>query len=205
VSALTVQRRTYLDDVRTHLAPAIACVAVFVGWLVVGSSIGSDAVGRYAATLPLLICLVVVANHHVRFSSGVLWGFVAWEFAHMAGGLIPFEEHHILYNVDWGIPLIRWDRLVHAFGFGLATAASWQAIRCILPPGHGATPGVALLAALCGLGLGALIEVLEFLMTLVIPTNVGEYVDTGWDLVFDLIGASVVAVWLTRYRPPRLA
>jgi hypothetical protein len=200
VTTAAPPRRTYLDDVRADLAPAVVGVCVFAGWLVVGTVDGSDAVGRYATSVPLLVCAVVVANHHIGFSRGVLWGFVGWEFVHMAGGLIPLADHHILYNAGWGIPLVRWDRLVHAFGFGLATAASWQAIRHILPPGHGVTAGIAFLAALCGVGFGALIEVSEFLMTLVVPTNVGDYVDTGWDLVFDMVGATVVAAWLARYR-----
>jgi hypothetical protein len=146
----------------------------------------------------LLIFAVVVANHHVGFSRRVLWAFVGWEFAHMAGGLIPLAGHHILYNAEWDIPLLRWDRLVHAFGFGLATAASFQGIRRVLPSGQGVTRGIAFLAALCGMGLGALIEMLEFLMTLLMPTNVGDYVDTGWDLVFDMAGSGVAAAWLIR-------
>jgi len=202
VTTLTARHPTYLDDVRADLPVAVAAAFVFVGWLVVGAVLGSDAVTRYAVSVPLLIASVVVAHHHIRFSRGVLWGFVAWEFAHMAGGLIPVGHDHILYNAGWDIPLVRWDRLVHAFGFGLATVASWQAIRLVLPAEHGVTRGIALLAALCGLGLGALIEVLEFLMTLVVPTNVGDYVDTGWDLVFDLVGAGLVSVWLARNRRP---
>jgi hypothetical protein len=204
VTTREAPRRRYVDDVRAGLPVAVAAGCVFVGWLVVGAFLGSDAVIRYAASVPFLICAVVVANHHIGFSRGVLWGFVVWESVHMAGGLIPVGHDHILYNAGWGVPLVRWDRLVHAFGFGLATAASWQAIRRILPAEHGVTPGIALLAALCGLGFGALIEVLEFLMTLVVPTNVGDYVDTGWDLVADLIGAGVVAVWLALHPgPPR--
>jgi hypothetical protein len=203
VTNLAAPSHTYRDDVRAHLPAAAAAACIFIGWLAVGAAVGSDAVVRYAVSVPVLAWAVVVGNHHIAFSRGVLWGFVVWEFVHMAGGLIPVGHDHILYNADWVIPLVRWDRLVHAFGFGLATAASWQAIRLVLPPEHGATPGIALLAALCGLGFGALIEVLEFLMTLVVPTNVGDYVDTGWDLVSDLIGAAVVALWLTRYRPPR--
>jgi hypothetical protein len=196
------ERRTYREDVRANLAPAVTGGAVFVTWLAIGSLDGSDGVMRYVATVPLLILGVVIANHHIGFSRGVLWCFVVWEAAHMAGGLIPFPDRHILYNVEWAIPVIRWDRLVHAFGFGVATAASWQGLRMLLPPGHGATRSVAFVAALCGLGFGALIEVFEFLMTLVIPTNVGDYVDTGWDLVFDTLGVVVVAVWLVRYRGP---
>lgn len=41
-------------------------------------------------------------------------------------------------------------------------------------------------------------EVLEFIMILLVPkTNVGGYVNTGWGLVFNLEGASIVAalIW----------
>lgn len=41
-------------------------------------------------------------------------------------------------------------------------------------------------------------EILEFIATLVLPdTNVGGYVNTGWDLIFDLAGGIVAIVWVT--------
>ena len=44
------------------------------------------------------------------------------------------------------------------------------------------------------MGFGALNEVIEFIATLMVPnTNVGGYVNTGWDLVANMIGASVAA------------
>ena len=50
-----------------------------------------------------------------------------------------------------------------------------------------------LLAA--GSGFGALNEVVEFIAVLTIPeTNVGGYENTGWDLVANLVGATVAAV-----------
>ena len=40
-----------------------------------------------------------------------------------------------------------------------------------------------------GMGLGALNEIIEFIAVLIIPeTNVGGYVNTGWDLVANLTG-----------------
>jgi hypothetical protein len=46
--------------------------------------------------------------------------------------------------------------------------------------------------ALCvfaGMGLGALNEIIEFVAVLIIPeTNVGGYVNTGWDLMANLAG-----------------
>ena len=199
---MSAPRRSYMDDLRADLGPAVAGACVLAGWLILGRIAGSEAVIRYLVSVPVLIGVVVVANHHIGFSRGVLWGFVAWEFVHLAGGLIPMGTDHILYNADSVVPLVRWDRLVHAFGFGVATAASWQAIRSFLPAGQGVPVGVAFLAALCALGLGAVIEIFEFLITLFVSTNVGGYADTGWDLVFDLLGASAVALWLARNRRP---
>jgi hypothetical protein len=42
------------------------------------------------------------------------------------------------------------------------------------------------------MGLGALNEVVEFIAVLTLPeTNVGGYINTGWDLVYNAIGATV--------------
>jgi hypothetical protein len=49
-----------------------------------------------------------------------------------------------------------------------------------------------------GVGLGALNEVVEFVMTLTLPeTNVGGYENTGWDLVSNLIGALLATLGVT--------
>ncbi|HSH60778.1 MAG TPA: hypothetical protein VK988_14310 [Acidimicrobiales bacterium] len=53
------------------------------------------------------------------------------------------------------------------------------------------------------MGVGAINEVVEFLSTLVLTqTHVGGFENTGWDLVFDLLGATVAAVWLARSWAP---
>jgi hypothetical protein len=44
--------------------------------------------------------------------------------------------------------------------------------------------------ACMGMGLGAANEVVEFVITLIVPdTNVGGFVNTGWDLVSNMTGA----------------
>ena len=56
------------------------------------------------------------------------------------------------------------------------------------------------LSATAGLGFGALNEVVEFVATLLIPeTNVGGYRNTGWDLVANLIGATIAATLIWAY------
>lgn len=60
--------------------------------------------------------------------------------------------------------------------------------------------GVMVLCAAGGMGFGALNEIIEFVATLVLPhTNVGGYVNTGWDLVYNALGscgaAVVIGLW----------
>ncbi|NIP97158.1 MAG: hypothetical protein GWO24_28490 [Akkermansiaceae bacterium] len=57
-----------------------------------------------------------------------------------------------------------------------------------------------LLCGLAGMGFGALNEVVEFIAVLVLPeTNVGGFYNTGWDLVYNLLG-SLVAVSIIYWR-----
>ena len=49
------------------------------------------------------------------------------------------------------------------------------------------------------MGFGGLNEVIEFFLTLTLPeTNIGGYINTGWDLVSNLVGviaACVLIAW----------
>jgi hypothetical protein len=60
------------------------------------------------------------------------------------------------------------------------------------------------LACAAGQGFGALNEVIEFAATLLVPeTNVGGYLNTGWDLVANLVGCVVAATLIYLFdRPP---
>jgi hypothetical protein len=113
---------------------------------------------------------------------------------HMAGGLIQFPDA-VLYNVGWGVPVLRYDRLVHAFGFGTTTVACWQTLRNRVGVAR-VTTAVAVLVWLGGMGVGALNEVVEFVMSQVAETNVGGFVNTGYDLIFNTLGCTAAAVWL---------
>jgi len=55
--------------------------------------------------------------------------------------------------------------------------------------------GLLVLCAAAGMGFGALNEVIEFAATILVPeTNVGGYMNTGWDLVSNLVGCVLAAV-----------
>ena len=107
----------------------------------------------------------------------------------------PGLRRPCLYNV-WLLPFVRFDHLVHAIGFGFAGMAFWESVR------HTVDRAVASGAAMTmmgGLGFGALNEMVEFLITSVVPdTNIGEFENTGWDLVANTVGAAFAAIWVRR-------
>lgn len=163
----------------------------------------------YIAVMAVLIGVMTAVHRRVGFSPGVLWGLSVWGVAHMAGGLVPVPDSwpingtiRVLYSW-WLIPgLLKYDQIVHAYGFGVTTVVCWEGLRAAVFRVTGreaiqATCGLVSLCAAASMGFGALNEVIEFIATLLIPnTNVGDYANTGWDLVANLVGAVLAAGWL---------
>jgi hypothetical protein len=107
----------------------------------------------------------------------------------------------------WLIPdRLKYDQVVHAYGFGVTTWICWLGLQATLSgAGKDAIPtaGRLVLVWAAGQGFGALNEVIEFAATLLVPeTNVGGYLNTGWDLVSNLVGATlaVVLIWFSHER-----
>ena len=184
------------DAVRAHM-PMVATGAVaFIAFDGIAAVRGDASALSYAAIMAVLFVAVATADRWVGFTTPLLWCLVAWAVLHMAGGLISTGTNRVLYNESLGIPGIHYDRVVHAFGFGTATVACWQALRRY-PPAPVPTVGLVVVAALAGLGLGALNETAEFLMTrLSNTTSIGGYRNTGFDLISNTIGAAIAAGWL---------
>jgi len=164
----------------------------------------------YIAVMLVLMGLVWAVNRSVGLSTGALWALSLWGLAHMAGGLVVVPEgwpvnaeSRVLYSL-WLIPgRLKYDHLVHAYGFGVTTWVCWQGLKSAVRKRSGSAPapafGLLTLSAAAGLGFGALNEVIEFVATLTMPeTNVGGYINTGWDLVANTVGA-VTAVVLIRF------
>lgn len=172
--------------------------------LAVGAWAGSRAVPLYAGFLAVLAALVVAADRRVSFSTPLLWCLAVWGLAHMIGGLVPVDDR-VPYQL-FVLPVLRFDQVVHAFGFGVAGVACLQALRAVLTPRqiHGRIAGVVVLVG--GTSLGAINEVIEFLITRVVPeTNIGGYENTGWDLVANLAGALLAAAWVGTRRDKPVA
>jgi len=194
-----------------RLRPVAAFTFGYLAIALVGGLLrGNSEFLFYIGVMLILIGLVWAVNRSVGLSTGALWALSLWGLAHMAGGLVVVPEgwpvnaeSRVLYSL-WLIPgRLKYDHLVHAYGFGVTTWVCWQGLKSAVRKRSGSVPapafGLLTLAAAAGLGFGALNEVIEFVATLTMPeTNVGGYINTGWDLVANTVGA-VTAVVLIRF------
>jgi uncharacterized membrane protein len=154
----------------------------------------------YIVVMLILGVIIYVLHRKVGFSKGVLWGLGVWGLLHMIGGLIEVPEgwpvngtQNVFYSW-WIIPgFLKYDMVIHAYGFGMATWATWQGAGTILDKKL-PTTGALALCILAGMGLGAANEIIEFVTSLLVPeTNVGGYLNTGWDLISNFIGCMAAA------------
>lgn len=166
----------------------------------------------YIVTMMVLIAVVMGVHRRMPLFGAQLWALSLWGLVHMAGGLVPVPEswpingeQRVLYSL-WLIPsYLKYDQLVHAYGFAITTWLCWHGIRTQLAVRSTApitpTPGLLVIAAAGGMGFGALNEVIEFIAVLTIPnTNVGGYNNTGWDLVANLVGCVTAALLIRAKR-----
>lgn len=196
-----------LPSPRTPLLPVALFTAAYLLAAVVALVLtGNREFVFYIVVMLLLIAGIAVLHRRVGLTAPLLWALSLWGLLHMAGGLVPLPaswphqgEHAVLYSW-WLVPdRLKYDQLVHAYGFGTTTWVCWHALSrgWRQPDGQPVQPsfGTLLLCLAAGIGFGALNEVVEFVAVLTIPnTNVGGYENTGWDLVSNLTGAALAAV-----------
>ena len=143
----------------------------------------------------VLIAAAAVASLYARtpLSTIVLWGLGLWGLGHMVGGIIEVGGVTI-YEQPTDTGEFRFDKVVHFFGFGFATLAAYELLRKERTFAVSAR-FAAVTAAFVGLGIGAVNETIEFLITrLPLESNVGGFSNTGWDLVANATGAATASV-----------
>jgi hypothetical protein len=189
-------------------SPVVRRVGAFAAAYMLAGTLASLGLGNYEFVLYVAVMVVIAAGLailHLRvdLSAGALWCLAVWGLAHLCGGLVAVPESwptdagaRVLYSL-WLLPgTLKYDQVVHAFGFGTTTWVCWQA----LPVAAGRegplepTFGRLLLCVAAAMGFGAANEVVEFFATITIENvNVGGYMNTGWDLVANLVGATIAA------------
>jgi uncharacterized membrane protein YjdF len=149
----------------------------------------------YAGSLIIFGLLIFYLNSVYNLSGGVLIGISLWGLLHMSGGYFRIGQG-VLYEY-WLLPFLRYDMFVHCFGFGFATLFSYYILRPYLKIRNKIPLAVSVLIVFIGMGIGALNEIIEFILVLTLPkTGVGGYDNTMWDIVFNTIGAIIAVVYI---------
>jgi energy-coupling factor transporter transmembrane protein EcfT len=162
----------------------------------------------YIIVVLVLMVLVLGTLPKSQLPRGIVWALSVWALLHLAGGSVRVGETVLyglqllpIYNGGGEMILLKYDQVVHAFGFGLSALAMLHFLRRYESDKN--KIGVYIIAALAGMGLGVLNEIVEFIAVLLFPNNgVGGYVNTSLDLIFNTLGAAVAisVAWLRRPR-----
>ena len=180
-----------------HRSLALFFFGYYVFLIAYGAAVRSTQTSFYAVFVIAAASVVAALYTRCRLSTPVLWGLALWGFGHMLGGIVEVGGRAIYHHsLGWGE--LRFDKVVHFFGFGFATLAAYELLRGRVAPQARAT-SLAIAAWFIGLGVGAVNETIEFLITL-LPreSNVGGFSNTGWDLVANALGAAVAAALALR-------
>jgi len=173
-----------------------AVVAFFVGatisLTVVGLVRHQVFLWVYLPALAASVAIVVwIDRRWGPIPSVQLWMLSAWASLHLAGGLVanPTGRTDILYGMWIVDGILRWDQMVHGFGIAAATLFLITAAQSSSRP---VIWGFAI-----GQGIGLVNETVENVFALLVEnSNVGDAVNTAWDLGWHLIGGTAAVLWV---------
>ena len=156
----------------------------------------------YVGVIALFLVLIGITFFRVAYSIPTLLGLTIWSLMHMAGGGVYINNVRlydiILIPLSQTYPILRYDQLVHLFGFAAATLTMFDLLRPLLNKEdlqHFVALSVVVIMA--GLGVGALNEIVEALVSATLPqSGVGGYVNTALDLISDFLGAILAFVFI---------
>ena|SRR3989344_4678168 len=162
----------------------------------------------YIAVLAGFFVLIFVTIRRSNFDYLTLGGLTIWGLLHLMGGGVKvygatLYKLHLIPLIGSGeLFVLKYDQVVHFFGFAVATLVVYHLLKPYLNERTNWKVVYPLMIA-AGMGLGALNEIVEFIAVLVVPhTGVGGYNNTGLDLIFNMLGA-LTAAFFIRYRRNR--
>lgn len=160
----------------------------------------------YIGIMVFFFVLIITTIHKSKFDLFILWGLSIWGLLHMAGGgllvngavLYKFQIIHLFGSGESFI--LKFDQVVHAYGFAITTFVAYHILKPYFYKKEANWKVIYPVLVLISMGLGALNEIAEFLMVVLLPkTGVGGYYNTMLDTVFNTIGA-IIAVVVIHFR-----
>jgi uncharacterized membrane protein YjdF len=187
-----------LDLPRRHAGPFGTFLAYTAAFAAYATARSDGRLRAFLIVIAVVYAAVAATDRAVHLSSGVMWALTGLGLAHLCGGLLPSPSGAQTLYETWLVPnLLKYDQCVHFAGSVIATFVAWQLLGRYLDLDRTSVAVQAQLAAVIGLGKGALNEVFEFLAAASVPGMlIGDGANTGWDLVFNLAGVATAAVWL---------
>jgi hypothetical protein len=155
----------------------------------------------YVGVIALFLILIGITFFRVAYSIPTLLGLTIWSLMHMTGGGI-FINNVRLYDIiliplSQTYPILRYDQVVHLFGFAVATLTMFDLLRPLLKENIQHFAALSVVVIMAGLGVGAFNEIVEALVAAALPqSGVGGYVNTALDLISDFLGAIFAMVFI---------
>jgi hypothetical protein len=155
----------------------------------------------YVGVIIICLALIVVSFFKITYSYATLVGLTIWSLMHMAGGGVYINGVRlydiILIPLSQTYPILRYDQVVHIFGFAVATLMMFDLLRPLLKENLQHFIALSVVVMMAGLGVGAFNEIVEALVAAIVPqAGVGGYVNTALDLISDLVGAILAMAFI---------
>ncbi len=193
-----------MNTIKEYITPLIFTLAYLIPFALYFISTGNGEFIWYILVVIIFFVLVIATLPISQFTKGIVWVLSIWGLLHLAGGSIKVGNGVLyglqlipLYRGEGEMILIKYDQLVHMFGFGVCAFIIFHFLKRYTYNPY--RFGVYLITVLGAMGLGAVNEIIEFISTLLFPGNgVGGYTNNALDLVFNGTGALVVVIciWL---------
>lgn len=144
----------------------------------------------YAAAILAAIGLGAFFLRRLYWPTWLLILLQAGILAHFAGAFLPIDGGRLYDAIIFGV---RYDKYVHAFN-ALAGAAL---VAHLLSRANASLPARPTVILLTVLGGGAVVEILEYLVSITVPhSGVGDYDNNMQDLISNLVGAAAYVIYL---------
>lgn len=154
----------------------------------------------YSFIMFLLTVIIVLYYKQVRLTSGLIIGLILISVLHTLGGHLFFNGTR-LYDIWLIKDLIRYDNLVHFIGYFTTTLIAYNLLSPYLDDKIKYNKFfLSLLLVFIAIGIGALNEIFELSAVIFLNagSQVGDYMNNAFDLVFNLLG-SITACFLLIY------
>jgi hypothetical protein len=179
--------------------PVGALAVAISGFVAYGLAVDSPFVWIYVPITIVLAVAVFFIHRSVELSMSSLWWLVAAAIGNLAGGIYLIDGQPLYVKRLVGD--IRYDKPFHTVATAIGAWAAYEVVAK-WAVGRASRPAIAVAAVLVAAGLGALVEIVEFVGSIVIENaNVGGYGDTMLDLVVNTAGGAAAVIIQDHRRP----